>query len=143
MLTTPDETPVTVPDVPTVAIPVDELLHVPPGDPSASATVAPTQTSTGPPGVIPTGDTFTVTGAPTAQEPMVYEIDVVPAATPVTTPATTLAVPGAVLDHTPPPTDSVNANVLPSQTVAEDGVSAAGVTETVTVLTAAQPNPFE
>jgi hypothetical protein len=42
-------TPVTMPlDVPTVAIPVDPLVHVPPGVGSTSVIVDPTQTDEGP-----------------------------------------------------------------------------------------------
>lgn len=87
----------------------------------------------------PLGERFTVTGAPTAQVPIVYEILVFPAVSPVTSPADTLATAPLVLLHIPPPTVSVNATVLPVHTVALVGDKAAGVVSTVTDLVAEQP----
>jgi hypothetical protein len=66
-------------------------------------------------------------------------MDVVPAATPVTTPPATLAVPGARLLQVPPPDDSVKVTVLPIHTDALEGDKAAGVVRTVTDFVAAQP----
>ena len=71
MFVVPAATPVTVPEVPTVAVPGDALLHVPPAVTSPSEAVAPTHMFTAPGGVIAAGLAFTVTGAPTAQVPMV------------------------------------------------------------------------
>ena len=67
----PAATPVTVPDVPTVAVPGAALLQVPPGVTSPKEAVAPTHIFTAPGGVIAAGRPFTVTGAPTAHVPMV------------------------------------------------------------------------
>ena len=66
----------------------------------------------------------------------------VPAATPVTIPVLLpmVATDGLLLLHTPPLTLLVRPVVLPAQTDADDGVIAAGVTLTVMVFTAAQPN---
>lgn len=66
----------------------------------------------------------------------------VPAATPVTMPPATLAVPEALLVQAPPPTELVIVTVLPIHTAVEEGESAAGVTATVIVLTAEQPEAF-
>ena len=63
--------PVTIPDVPTVAMPGDALLHVPPGVISPNEAVAPTHIFTAAAGVIPAGAALTVTAAPTAQVPIV------------------------------------------------------------------------
>lgn len=65
-----------------------------------------------------------------------------PAATPVTIPVLLpiAATDGLLLLHTPPPTLLVRPVVVPAQTEADDGVIAAGVTLTVIVFTAAQPN---
>ncbi len=68
-MATPGETPVTMPLVPTVAIPVDPLLHVPPGVASARVVVAPTQIPTAPGGVIAAGLAITVTVVVTKQVP--------------------------------------------------------------------------
>jgi hypothetical protein len=67
-------------------------------------------------------------------------MEVVPVATPVTTPAAIVAVAGATLLHVPPPTLSVKVAVLPGHTVTLDGDNAAGVTRTVTDFVAEQPN---
>jgi hypothetical protein len=66
----------------------------------------------------------------------------VPAATPVTIPVLLpmAATDGLLLVHTPPLTLLVRPVVLPAQTDAEEGVMVAGVTLTVIVFTAAQPN---
>jgi hypothetical protein len=66
----------------------------------------------------------------------------VPTVTPETVPLTTLAIPDAVLLHTPPPTLSPNVIVLPVHTMILDGDNATGVTRTVTALTAEQPATF-
>ena len=126
--------------MPTVAVPGAALLHVPPGVISASEAVAPTQIFTGPAGVIAAGVALTVTGAPTAQVPIVYDTEVVPAATPVTTPAAIVAIAGVTLLQVPPPTLSVNVDVVPGHTVTLAGDKAAGVTRTVTDFIAEQPS---
>jgi hypothetical protein len=71
MVTAPDYTPVTTPEVPTVAIPVAPLLHVPPPVASDKPTVPPTQILTAPGGVIAAGLAFTVTVAVTKHVPIV------------------------------------------------------------------------
>jgi hypothetical protein len=66
---------------------------------------------------------------------------VLPDATPVTIPVAEPidAIDGLPLVQKPPGTELVRPIVLPTQTVAEDGVIVAGVTLTVIVFTAAQP----
>ena len=64
MVTTPVETPLTTPEVETVAIPVLPLLHVPPVDVSAKVIVELTQTVLAPViGAGKTGNGLTVTVA--------------------------------------------------------------------------------
>jgi len=58
MFVEPADTPVTIPEVPTVAIAVLPLTHVPPGVASVSVTVEPTHTNAVPP--IEAGVAFTV-----------------------------------------------------------------------------------
>jgi hypothetical protein len=135
----PADTPVTMPLVPTVAMPVAPLLHVPPGVASARVVVAPTHMAGATGGVIAAGRALTVTGAVTKQVPIAYDIVAVPAATPVTTPPATLAVPEALLLHVPPPVAFVKVVVLPTHTAADKGDIAAGVILTVTALIEEQP----
>lgn len=52
-------------------MPGEALLHVPPGVISPNEAVAPTHIFTAAAGVIPAGAALTVTGAPTAQVPIV------------------------------------------------------------------------
>ena len=61
MFATPMLTPLTTPVLPTVAIDVLPLLHVPPEVALNKLTVLPTQTLTAPDGVIAEGSAFTVT----------------------------------------------------------------------------------
>ena len=88
------------------------------------------------------GERLTVTEAPTAQVPIVYEILVVPTVSPVTRPAETLATAPDVLLQIPPPTVSVKATVFPVHTIALVGASGAGVERTLTAFTAAHPKPL-
>lgn len=67
----PEEIPVTVPVLPTVAMAVLPLLHVPPGVASASTAVAPTHMPTPVEGVMADGLGLTVTDAVTKQVPVV------------------------------------------------------------------------
>lgn len=71
MVAVPEEIPVTVPLLPTVAMAVLPLLQVPPGVASASAAVAPTHKPTPVEGVIADGRGLTVTVAVTKQVPVV------------------------------------------------------------------------
>lgn len=69
MVTVPDDTPVTVPIVPTVATPVLLLLHVPPLVELLNAVEAPTQIAVDD-GVIPATVAITVTIFDAAQLPI-------------------------------------------------------------------------
>src|SRR5207248_2544157 len=112
----PAATPVTIPPVVIVAIPVETLLQVPPPVASARFVVLPTHTVGVP--VIATGVVFTVTVAMATQLPNVYDITDVPALTPVTTPpAVIVATLVVTLLHVPPPVASVSVIVEPVQTV--------------------------
>jgi hypothetical protein len=71
MMAVPDAIPVTIPVLPTVAMAVLPLLHVPPGVASVSAAVAPTHMPTPVDGVIAEGLGLTVTVAVTKQVPVV------------------------------------------------------------------------
>lgn len=68
---------------------------------------------------------------------MLYDIVATPAATPVTMPdVPTVAVPVALLLHTPPATELLNVVVRPTHIPADDGDIAAGAVVTVTTLSA-------
>ena len=71
----PDETPVTTPEVPMVAIPVLPLLHEPPGDASVRPIVLPIHTADGPVIEPADGVVMTVTIAVAAEAP--HELDIV------------------------------------------------------------------
>ena len=144
MVAAPTETPVTTPEALTVAIAVVPLLHVPPGVDSPNGAVLPTHTLTAVNGVMAAGAAATVTGALTMQLPMEYDIVAVPAASPVTVPLTTVATPGALLVHIPPPVASVNDIVVPAHIAAETGANATGPGLTVTDSVATQaPTVYE
>lgn len=70
MVTTPEDTPITVPDDdPTVAIPVLPLVQIPPLTELVKTPDEPAQIAIGP-GVIATGPVFTVTEAVATQVPI-------------------------------------------------------------------------
>lgn len=112
----PASTPVTIPELlPTVAMPVLPLVHVPPDGEELNVVVAPTHTVAVP--VIADGVAFTVTTAVTLQVVgSVYVIDAVPALAPETTPdeEPTVATPVAPLVHVPP--DGVEPSVVVAPT---------------------------
>ena len=132
----PAVTPVTVPEVPTVAFEL-LLLHVPPL-PSASAVVEPAQTLAVP--VIDAAAALTVIEVVAVHvPPSEYVIVVTPGDTrPVTTPVEpTDAKPGALLLHVPPP-GSVKVMGDPIHTV-EGPEIGEGAEITVTAEVATQP----
>jgi len=102
--------PVTMPVVDILPAVVFVLLHVPPPVASLSEVVCPTHTDSVPD--IVAGCVSTVTMVVTAQLPMAYDITVVPAPMPVTTPvADTVPVAVVALLHKPPDVASVSASV--------------------------------
>jgi hypothetical protein len=107
---------VTRPPVETVAMVGTVELQVPPVVASVNRSVLPTQTD-GLCGVIATGALFMVTiFVAVHPEVSTYEMVLVPMLTPVTTPVVfTVATPGVLLLHAPPPVASVNAAVPPRQ----------------------------
>lgn len=139
----PAATPVTSPlNEPTVAIPVAELLHIPPPLTSARVVIPPTQTVAVP--VIGAGDGFTVIVLETLHPDNGKQIIVtVPTATPVTIPLKlpTVAIADPELDHVPP-VAHVNVIELPAHTVPGPNIGAVtGLT--VTGFTAEHPAPIE
>lgn len=138
IFTVPAATPVTIPDVPTVAVPGAALLHTPPDVRSPRLAVPPTHMVTAPGGVIADGFAFTVKIAVAVHTPLsVYVIVAVPGALPVTSPepAATEAVAGALLVHTPPPPSASN-EVDPTQALSVP-VIGPGAATTVTFTVAA------
>ena len=113
--TLPDETPVTIPALVTVALLLLLLVHVPPvvGD---KVIVLPTQTE-GP--ALTTGKALTVTAEVVALQPVVLSVNInvtLPAAIPVTIPAlVTVALAASLLDQVPPVTGEI-VIVLPTHT---------------------------
>ena len=118
------------------------LLHVPPAAASVNAVFAPAQTRAVPVIVPGLGDGLTVTTLDAASVPqllvIVYEILVVPAEMPVTTPnASTVPLAGFTLLHTPPAAASERVVVAPTQTVNVPSTAVAfGNGLTVTILVA-------
>ncbi len=140
----PAVAPVTTPDDElTVAVPEALLVHTPPVGDEDNVVVDPVHTESVPD--IAEGVVFTVT-AFVAKQPVlnVYVIVAVPAATPDTTPDVelTLAVPDALLVHTPPVGDEDNVVVDPTQTVAVPDI-VPGNAFTVTTLVTKQLPPIE
>lgn len=134
MFRNPFETPVTTPEVPTVARAVLLLLHVPP-PPSESVMLAPTQTLLGP--VIAEGSGLTVSTLVAIQPvPEVKVIIVVPRATPDTSPvpASIVATLVVVLAHVPPPLASLRFVMLPIHTPAEPEIAAGSGFTVITVV---------
>lgn len=111
----PRATPVSVPDDEPI-VTVDRLLlvHVPPGIPSPSVAVVPTQAMGDP--VIAVGAVITATDVVEKQAaPMVYVMVAEPVVTPVTMPATpVLAIAVLLLLHVPPVVPSVSEVVDPA-----------------------------
>jgi hypothetical protein len=114
----PDAIPVATPVVAEiVAIPVNELLHVPGNGPLPQTVVWPIHTCNGP--VIGSGIAFTVATAVTEQPvPSVYVTVVVPVVMPVIAPVIASTVPTAGFDdaHVPPGVVVVNVPVVPWHT---------------------------
>ena len=139
----PTPTPVTTPPEVTVATPVEPLLQVPDGVPSASVTADPTQMVTGVAGVIAAGAARTVTVTFVEQpEGRVYVIIENPGLTPETKPVVGITVATVVvpLVQVPPPA-SVNAVVAPTQTVSVP-VIGLGTAFTVIGNMEVQPPPY-
>ena len=140
MVAAPALIPVTVPEVPTLAMPGLPLLQVPPGVASASDAVPPTQMLMGVAGVIDDGFGLTVRVDITKHEPTEYVIVTLPADTPVAVPLEEPIVATAVLllTQAPAPVASVNVVEAPWQIEADDGDIDATVAITVTIFDAAQ-----
>ena len=115
IFTLPGATPVTSPVDDTTAIAVLSLLHAPPAELLLNVVVVLTQAEVVP--EIEDGGSATVMACATAgQDPNVYEMLALPAATPETTPdASTTAAAVLSLLHTPPATGSVNCVVAVGQ----------------------------
>jgi hypothetical protein len=138
MTATPAETPVMIPEVgrtdAIVGLPLD---HVPPNTEFANVVVPPTQTVSKP--VIDAGKASTLTIAVVGPQPLLYEIVVKPAESPVTTPeAEIIAMPGIALFQVPPGKVLVRVRVLPTQKGAIP-VIGAGNADTVTNFDTKQP----
>jgi hypothetical protein len=141
MFTLPPETPVTIPVLPTVAIPVLLLLHTPPLITSVMGVVIPVHMADTP--VTDGTKVYIFTSAPAEQPAAVYNIVACPAPVPVTTPvvAPTVATAVLLLLHVPPP-EPVKVEVAPEQSaVTPEAVGA--VPLTVTGVVATQPAPSE
>jgi hypothetical protein len=111
----PAAIPVTRPPEDTVATRGALLLHMPPGVTSANDVVAPTQTDTGPAGVMAAVPTVIVTVSTAKQDPTVYVIGAMPAVIPVTSPPDDIvAIAGAPLLQVPPVVASVSVMVAPA-----------------------------
>ena len=138
MVADPAETPVTVPDVPTVATAVLLLVHTPPPTPLVSIADEPTHTDDDT-GEIAVGVVSTVTILVAEQPFTVYDIAAVPAVIPVTVPVLpTVATPVAPLLHVPPGVGSVSDAVAPTQILTVPGLMAEGLGLTVTVAVTKQ-----
>ena len=121
MVVLPDEMPVTIPDASTVPTEEVTLLHAPPMAASVKAVFAPAQTTAIPVTVPALGDVLTVTTCVAAAVPQllltVYDIVVLPARIPLTTPvALTVPTEGVTLLQIPPAAASVKAVFAPAQT---------------------------
>jgi hypothetical protein len=117
MIEVPNDTPVTVPDVPTVATLVLLLAQVPPAEASVRLMVEPTQTPVDP--VITAGTGFTVNTL-VFRQPVesAYVIMVVPGEIPHTVPVLpTLATPALLLAHVPPAVRSLRLEQDPTHTL--------------------------
>ena len=131
--------PDTTPEALTVPTAGFVLLHTPPDAASVSAVVPPAHVVATPVTLPATGSGLTVTTFVAAAAPQllvtVYDIVVVPAAMPLTTPPVD-TVPAAVfvLLHTPPPVASESVIVAPAHTAdAPDMVPADAAAFTVTI----------
>jgi hypothetical protein len=138
----PALTPVTEPEVPTVATAGTVLLHTPPTVELFKAVLEDIQTDEVPVIGLTIGNALTVNALVTKQpENTVYDIVAVPAAIPVTVPVVELTVPtlGLLLLHAPPDAACVRVDVLPTHADAVPPI-AAGVATTVTSVTLKQPD---
>lgn len=138
MIAKPALTGVTMPDVsPTVAIPGEPLVQVPPGGVPANVITEPIQAVAGPETI---GAAFTVTVTALWQPPArLYDIIEVPALNPLTTPVgPTVATEGFELPHAPPPGVDANVTVEPAHIVSGPLIGP-GVGFTVTTATMKQP----
>jgi hypothetical protein len=123
MTTVPALVPVTTPVLPTLAIAVLLLVHVPPAEVLFSVIVEPAHTVVSPEIIPANGSGLTVTTCKAVAEAQllvtVYEIVDVPAATPLTIPdVPTVAIPSLALAHEPPGIVLLNDVTLSSQTAA-------------------------
>ena len=139
MVSVPADTAVMTPDEEMVAT-AEEELQVPPGVASVRVPVLPTQYTDVP--VMAAGTTgrgLTVTIAKVEEVPQLllrmYLMESVPPETPLTIPEVlpTVAMPVAVLIHTPPGTVSPNVVVLPAHTVSTPVMGAGGAGTVFTV----------
>jgi hypothetical protein len=121
ILAEPEATPVTTPELVTLAIEDDDVLHVPPDTEPDKAVNEPAHTVDAPEiagvAVAPLMVTIRVAVADPQLPETEYDIVAVPAATPVTTPEA-LTVAMAVLPelHAPPVTELTKVNDSPGQT---------------------------
>lgn len=136
----PSEAPLTTPvELPTVAIAVLLLDHVPPDGDELKVMVLPEHTDDGPD--IALGVVFTVNDCVLEQPlPSVYVIITVPADTPVTVPVLlpTVAIPVLPDSQVPPDGDELSVEADPIHTD-KVPVGTVGEVLTVTVLIAIQP----
>jgi hypothetical protein len=116
MVAVPPLMPETTPAGLTVATAGVLVLHVPPAGVTVSVVVVAWQNDTAVVGLIVVGVANTVIVSRSKQPARPYEITAVPAATPVTTPAATVALAGVLLLHVPPGAEAVSGIVLPIQT---------------------------
>jgi hypothetical protein len=145
IITTPEDMPVTTPEVESiVAIVVSLLLHEPPGSGSVNDAVAPTHNWLGPD--MGPGNAFTVTttgaeGQPVSTEKVIAEV---PGNMPVTTPDVlpTVATDVLLLFQVPVPAISDNAVVCPWQMLSGLPVGADGGLTTLMAVVAEHPVPI-
>ena len=121
--------------VPVVTDTPEVLVQLPPAVKSLKVTEDPLHTEVAPP--IPEGTGLTVTTTIVGTPATVYEIDAVPAATPVTTPdVPTVATNVLPLCHVPPDVASVNAVVDPIHTLSVPPIPPTPEGFTVTIIVA-------
>jgi len=139
----PDATPMTTPDVPTVAIAALLLIQVPPLVASVKVIVAPEHTVVGPEMAATVGVAVRVIECVAIAVPQLlvteYDITTEPPVTPVTTPPVlTVAMAFEELIQVPPPAELVRLIVAPVHKVEEPvSVPALGLGLTVTTVVAA------
>jgi hypothetical protein len=130
----PKATPVTTPDVPTVATPVLLLLHVPPEVASLSVADNPTHIL-GVPVIAAIGET--VATVVLLHTPALYVMVAVPALTAVSTPVVEpiVATEVLLLDQAPPLVALLSDEVLPAQSSVVPAIAAGAALTLATVVT--------